>query len=281
MPNRAQQNGMNQDLRRRIIPAVLYVIIIALCTLMGTITSIMLIQIFAILCYYEFIRNSLPEDQRGNGTLGKLLVAVIVISAILINFLKSSQIWNFLISICVLTFFINAYYVIVRHSSLFNNGNLILRTFIYLSLPFLAACYLLLSYETFHEVLLGIFIITWLNDAGAYFVGKAIGKNKISPKVSPGKSWEGWIGGLIIGGLSTLIISTYLSDLELIDWIYLAIIVGVMGLIGDLVESSWKRKLGIKDSGNLMPGHGGFLDRLDSFIYSIPFVALYLLNFAN
>lgn len=281
MPNRAQQNGMNQDLRRRIIPAVLYVIIIALCTLMGTITSIMLIQIFAILCYYEFIRNSLPEDQRGNGTLGKLLVAVIVISAILINFLKSSQIWNFLISISVLTFFINAYYVIVRHSSLFNNGNLILRTFIYLSLPFLAACYLLLSYETFHEVLLGIFIITWLNDAGAYFVGKAIGKNKISPKVSPGKSWEGWIGGLIIGGLSTLIISTYLSDLELIDWIYLAIIVGVMGLIGDLVESSWKRKLGIKDSGNLMPGHGGFLDRLDSFIYSIPFVALYLLNFAN
>jgi phosphatidate cytidylyltransferase len=199
----------------------------------------------------------------------------------MINFLKDHLIWNLIIAISALTFVINSYFVIFKHSSLFNKGNLGIRTFIYLALPFLGACYLLLSNETFNEVLLGVFIIIWLNDAGAYFVGKAIGKHKISPKVSPGKSWEGWIGGIIIGALSTLIISAYLSDLRIMDWLIIAIIVGVMGLIGDLVESSWKRKLGIKDSGTLMPGHGGFLDRLDSFIYSIPFVALYLLNFAN
>lgn len=279
MRYRVQQNLMNPDLRLRILPAILYVITIAICTLLGPVTALVLIQVFAILCYYEFIQKSLPAETQNTSEAGKLLVIVIAISALCINLLKSPFIWNLLMGLTAILFIINSYFIIINHTSFFNKGNIVSRAMTYLALPFLTTSYLLLNQEGFHEILLGIFIILWLNDAGAYFVGKAIGKHKISPKVSPGKSWEGWIGGIVIGALSTLIITKYLTVMDQKDWLILAVIIGVTGLIGDLVESSWKRHLGIKDSGTLMPGHGGFLDRLDSFIYCIPFVALYILHF--
>lgn len=129
---------------------------------------------------------------------------------------------------------------------------------------------------------LSIFIFLWTNDTGAYCTGSLFGKHKLFPRISPAKSWEGSIGG----GLLVLIVASVmyyiesqgenLSGLNLIEWLGLGLVVVVFGTLGDLVESLLKRTLGIKDSGNILPGHGGILDRFDSSLMAIPASVVYL-----
>lgn len=129
---------------------------------------------------------------------------------------------------------------------------------------------------------LSIFIFLWTNDTGAYCTGSLFGKHKLFPRISPAKSWEGSIGG----GLFVLIVASImyyiesqgenLSGLNLIEWLGLGLVVVVFGTLGDLVESLLKRTLGIKDSGNILPGHGGILDRFDSSLMAIPASVVYL-----
>lgn len=129
---------------------------------------------------------------------------------------------------------------------------------------------------------LSIFIFLWTNDTGAYCTGSLFGKHKLFPRISPAKSWEGSIGG----GILVLIVASVmyfielqgenLSGLNLIEWLGLGLVVVVFGTWGDLVESLLKRTLGIKDSGYILPGHGGILDRLDSSLMAIPASVVYL-----
>ena len=128
-----------------------------------------------------------------------------------------------------------------------------------------------------------VFIFLWMNDTGAYLCGSLLGKHKLFPRISPGKSWEGSIGGgIIVIGIAVLI--WYLTDkygvndigLNAFEWAGLGLTVVVFGTWGDLVESLFKRTLGIKDSGNILPGHGGMLDRFDSSLLAIPAAVIYL-----
>jgi phosphatidate cytidylyltransferase len=130
---------------------------------------------------------------------------------------------------------------------------------------------------------LSVFVFLWMNDTGAYLCGSLLGKHKLFPRISPGKSWEGSIGG----GILVIVIAVgvyYLSDcygvndcgLSAIEWAGLGITVVVFGTWGDLIESLFKRTLGIKDSGNILPGHGGMLDRFDSSLLAIPAAVVYL-----
>ena len=130
----------------------------------------------------------------------------------------------------------------------------------------------------------GPFVITvlaaiWICDSAAYFVGKAIGKNKLFERISPNKTWEGAIGGLAFA-IATFFVARAivpgLAGLSVVDCVVLGHIVGVFGQIGDLAESQLKRDVGVKDSGNLLPGHGGVLDRLDSILFVFPLTYLYL-----
>lgn len=130
---------------------------------------------------------------------------------------------------------------------------------------------------------LSIFIFLWMNDTGAYLCGSLLGRHKLFPRVSPGKSWEGSIGGgLLVVGVAVLIwylLSQYAAgqaNLSVWQWAGLSLIVVVFGTLGDLVESLFKRTLGIKDSGNILPGHGGMLDRFDSSLLAIPAAVVYL-----
>ncbi|MDE7154366.1 MAG: phosphatidate cytidylyltransferase [Muribaculaceae bacterium] len=124
-----------------------------------------------------------------------------------------------------------------------------------------------------YKVVLAMFIFIWLNDTGAFCVGSLIGKHKLFERVSPKKSWEGVWGGLafciIAGALFGTVGSGYFGD-DYIRWIVLGITTSVLATIGDLVESLFKRTVGVKDSGNIMPGHGGILDRLDSLLFVAP-----------
>ena len=127
---------------------------------------------------------------------------------------------------------------------------------------------------------LSIFIYLWVNDTGAYCSGSLFGKHKLFPRVSPGKSWEGSIGGAILVIVAAAIIGYLTADdansISVPIWIGLGLVVVVFGTLGDLVESLFKRTLGIKDSGNILPGHGGMLDRFDSSLMAIPASVIYI-----
>lgn len=140
------------------------------------------------------------------------------------------------------------------------------------------------GYVTYDAILpLSVFVFLWINDSGAYICGSLLGKHKLFPRISPGKSWEGSIGGGILVILVAVLV-WYLTDqyqlnqlgLTPIEWAGLGLVVVVFGTWGDLVESLFKRTLGIKDSGNILPGHGGMLDRFDSSLLAIPAAVVYL-----
>ncbi|WP_134356041.1 phosphatidate cytidylyltransferase [Flavobacterium psychrophilum] len=124
-------------------------------------------------------------------------------------------------------------------------------------------------------LLISIFVLIWTNDTFAYIVGKTIGRNKLFESISPKKTIEGFIGGLVFAIIAAVIIANYDPLKPTYFWIITAIIVSFFGTIGDLVESKFKRMANVKDSGNIMPGHGGMLDRLDSIIFVAPFLFLF------
>ena len=129
-----------------------------------------------------------------------------------------------------------------------------------------------------YQIILGLFLLIWTNDTFAYLVGKSIGKHKLLERISPKKTIEGFVGGLVFTILAAYLYSKYFIHAEntvILNWTIIATIVGIIGTIGDLIESKFKRIAGVKDSGKIMPGHGGILDRLDSVIFVAPFVLLF------
>jgi phosphatidate cytidylyltransferase len=160
----------------------------------------------------------------------------------------------------------------------YDSGKLIF-TVIYVALPFSFALGLpkFSSYdETFSLEVLFLFVLIWSSDTFAYLTGKFFGKHKMAPKISPKKTWEGYIGGVVLTLILSYFIERYQHDLRG-NWMVVGFLVAAFAPLGDLVESQLKRNFGVKDSGNLIPGHGGVLDRLDSFLICVPVVYLYFI----
>jgi phosphatidate cytidylyltransferase len=148
---------------------------------------------------------------------------------------------------------------------------------IYVAVPFSLINVSIFFKQTYsYQVILGTMLILWASDAGAYFAGRRFGKRKLFYRISPKKTWEGSIGG----GLAALFIgyafSHLFTDLPLWKWLCISVIIAVAGTYGDLVESLFKRSINIKDSGGVIPGHGGFLDRFDSLLLSAPFITAFI-----
>ncbi|WP_248723704.1 phosphatidate cytidylyltransferase [Seonamhaeicola sp. ML3] len=166
---------------------------------------------------------------------------------------------------------------------LFATKRFILTTF-YLSSAFVFIT-LIGNYQDSNNayILLGAFILVWVNDSFAYIVGKNFGKQKLFEKISPKKTVEGFLGGLLFSCIASYFIANFTETLNFTNWLILSIIVSVFGTLGDLIESKFKRQAGVKDSGVIMPGHGGLLDRLDSIIFAAPFIYsfLSLLNYVS
>ena len=148
---------------------------------------------------------------------------------------------------------------------------------VYIALPFA-----LISPIAFHTgeyqsiLVLGMFIIIWVNDTGAYCFGVTIGRHKMFERISPKKTWEGFIGGALAAVGASLLLARFFPVLTQQQWIVTALLTVVFGTLGDLTESQLKRTIGIKDSSNILPGHGGILDRFDSIILAIPVIFAYL-----
>ncbi len=175
-----------------------------------------------------------------------------------------------------------------KNSNAINDWAYTMLSQLYIALPFAMVNVLAFREapdETIHFSFilpLSVFIFLWINDTGAYVSGSLFGKHKLFPRISPGKTWEGSIGG----GLFVLVAAAIIGYLDLngykegglnmIEWLVLGIVIVLFGTWGDLVESLFKRTLGIKDSGKLLPGHGGMLDRFDSSLMAVPAAVIYL-----
>ncbi len=152
---------------------------------------------------------------------------------------------------------------------------------IYIAVPLSLSTRLVFSDFGFHyEYFLALFVFIWLNDSFAYITGMLLGKHRLFERISPKKSWEGFSGGLFFSVLSSFAFHYFFPQTSLSIWVALSVVVVLSGTLGDLFESLIKRTLGVKDSGNMIPGHGGILDRFDSTLFAIPSVAI-LLYFVN
>ena len=126
-----------------------------------------------------------------------------------------------------------------------------------------------------YDLILSIFILVWLSDVGGYFAGINFGKHKLLERISPKKTWEGVAGGLVLCIIGSYILSQFFPIMSSYMWLVLGVLICVSSVIGDLIESMLKRSANIKDSGNLLPGHGGILDRFDSVLFVIPIVYIF------
>lgn len=154
--------------------------------------------------------------------------------------------------------------------------------FTFLGVIYVAVPFSLLNLSIFYDgqyhfgIILGSLFIIWGSDTGAYFSGRMFGRRKLFARVSPKKTWEGFIGGCVFALGIGILFSYYFSDLNRWQWIAISIVIAVTGTYGDLVESLFKRSIAIKDSGTAIPGHGGFLDRFDSLLLASPFIVAFV-----
>lgn len=203
------------------------------------------------LVYYKFTTRFFGHAFYFNYNLSEILALSLIIIACITLFRFSSELY-------------------------YDEGKLIF-TVIYISLPFGFALGLPKFYDgTFTWEVFLLFVLIWSSDSFAYFTGRLFGKHKMAPKISPKKTWEGFVGGVIFTLVLGYFIEQKFPDLRG-NWIIVGFLVSVFAPIGDLVESQLKRTFGVKDSGNIIPGHGGVLDRLDSFIIAAPVVYLYFI----
>lgn len=151
---------------------------------------------------------------------------------------------------------------------------------IYLVIPFFLTIDLNLRNTSFLPSVVGMYILIWTNDTFAYLTGRIFGKRKLFERISPKKTWEGTIGGIIFTLLFAYIIGAFINEGEEVFWIVSALIIAPCAIFGDLLESLFKRSLNIKDTGNILPGHGGILDRFDAALFAIPFFYCWAMMYA-
>lgn len=262
---------MNETLKRALSGAV-YIILLLSCILYSKESLAILFSILLVFGVYEFAKMTSVNFYAGIVIAGFSYYAFHNQSHnILIN--NSITIFTILISIRLL------YFLFQKKDSKFDIVTQYLLLIGYIIFPFILTNYVPIGINGYNsDILISIFILIWTNDTFAYLVGKNFGKNKLFPSVSPKKTMEGFVGGLLFSVICGILLAKYFIEAKLIYfWVIIAIIVSIFSTLGDLIESKFKRVAGVKDSGTIMPGHGGILDRLDSIIFVIPFINLFYL----
>lgn len=264
------------DLKPRLFSAVIGALIIILSVLWnkwGYFAVFLGISCFTIWEFYRLMRlqSFLPIRFLGISIGALLFIFMFLIEAELLP----SEYYVALFPLASFVFLIKLYKKSDVHP--FINIALFYLGLLYVALPFALINILVFYNGSYHyDILLGLLFLTWANDVGAYFTGILFGRTKLFERISPKKSWEGSIGGAAFAVVTAVVIGLYFDGLNEIEWISVAIIVVIAGTYGDLVESHFKRSIQIKDSGTIIPGHGGFLDRFDSLLIAVPFVVVFL-----
>jgi len=263
-----------KDLLARSLTGIIYVILICIGILWNSFSFFIVFSAAAILCLWEFY-HLINAQKRTKinpyyNCLGGFLLFVV-------TYLYASGTFDYFI------FFVYLIYIVgILISELYEKQQdpITHSAYIFLGQTYIAIPFAILNLIAFRGIsggtpvynslmLLPLFVFIWVNDTGAYLVGIALGKHKLFERISPHKSWEGFAGGLIFTIASAFVFAHFEPSTKLYHWIGLSLAVVIFGTWGDLIESLIKRTLGVKDSGRSLPGHGGFLDRFDSFLLAV------------
>ncbi|WP_118193444.1 phosphatidate cytidylyltransferase [Albibacterium indicum] len=264
-------------MKTRAITGVVFVIVLVASLLLGPWMFSIFFALIALFSLNEFygIINDNSENVSVNRVVGLLLGAALFGGLVLYQMTVTSiSALLFSIPFMTLVFWTELFR---KTGNPFGNIAFSFLGIIYAVVPF-AFFYLLgfIDGSYNYQYPLGFLIMLWASDTGAYLAGRTFGKTKLFERHSPKKTWEGSIGGLVISLLAAFILSRYFVGLETWQWMVVSAIIVVFGTYGDLTESMLKRSYNIKDSGNILPGHGGFLDRFDGLLLSAPLVYLFL-----
>ncbi|MCP4521502.1 MAG: phosphatidate cytidylyltransferase [Cytophagales bacterium] len=266
------------NLQQRLIAALIGGVGILYAIYANQYTFFTMFMFIGINCQIEFYRLVSKELAEPNIFLGLFIgiFNMLITFCYMENWIESR--WYILNLPLVSTIFLQELYR--KREKPFANISFTLIGIIYTSIPFslLIACAFAPQKYSF-QIVMGCLLMLWASDSGAYFAGKNLGKRKLFERISPKKTWEGSLGGLLSSLLFAYCLSFYFTDLPLWKWLVLAVIIVVTGSYGDLVESLFKRSINIKDSGSFIPGHGGFLDRFDGLLLALPFIATFLFIF--
>jgi len=259
-----------RHLLRRSLSGIIYVLIFISAILLSKESYIVLVTICGFLCIREFTKMISLKNYS----------AYIFYAFVLFLMIQRQNSYATLLVLAVTLFssLFLVYQLFAKKQITFSNDRSKLGVTI--RYVIFSMCFLVLlpfHKNSFHPYLMiSVLSIIWINDSFAFLVGKNFGSRKLFPSVSPRKTVEGFLGGLTFSLLAAFLISKLNFDFSVLDWLVIGLIVSVIGTIGDLVESKFKRQAKIKDSGTIMPGHGGILDRLDSLLFAAPFVYLYI-----
>lgn len=278
---------MWQSLKKRIIPGLSFGAIIGAAIFFSQWSYALILILSIILCtgeFYKIVRSIRDEENDVFINFHKYFIITFSIAAFLLGFLFLNGYYSSkILSIIPLLFLAILFLELFSKSTKpFMNIGLNVTSLLYIGMPMFMANYIVFVNKQYDgKLLLGAMLLVMLNDVGAYFMGNWFGKTPLFTRISPKKTIEGTIGGYIVnllgGYLAYLIIGSTQLNATLIDWLIIAVLCSTGAIIGDLVESLFKRSLQIKDSGSAIPGHGGFLDRFDAILYSLPIIAVYVI----
>lgn len=258
------------NLVQRILTGIVFISLIIGSLWYGFYSAFAVMGLFLILGLFEYF-NLFKEDKRIqlNGTVNSLLLfsTFLIFGFSLFPFIKP-QVVVFVLPIVFISILTELWRK--KENPIFNIG-IVTLGFVYLVIPF--SIIVLLSNHSSHEhpYVIGMLLLIWTNDSFAYLSGRFFGRTKLFERISPKKTWEGTIGGVLFTLIVAYFISFWSNQTDLMFWLIAAVLIAPSSILGDLLESLFKRTLNIKDSGKILPGHGGILDRFDATIYTIPF----------
>lgn len=269
--------GILKNLVKRSLSGIIYVALIVACVILGGWWFNALLLLFTILGVVEF--HSLVDKSVSKKTSVVPLVTDLLASVALVLGMSYSLAFLAIFILCLIVRLIAQLYI-------HEDAPLVRLAYSYMGVFYIALPLGLLGFimemlgeDSAKALLLTMFVMIWLNDTGAFLVGSSMGRHKLFPSVSPKKSWEGAIGGVIFSIGAAFVVKycfpDYFDSVTIVQLCVMGLIVGIISIWGDLVESMIKRTLHVKDSGNLIPGHGGILDRIDSLLLVAPAVAVY------
>ena len=271
-------------MQNRITTSLIFGIIVLGGILLGQLTFSLLFLLITGMCLWEylsivFLRERRRDYLRQLVGLGLGLVPFILLALQRFHLVPKDAEFFYLAALFMLVFFslLFLFELYANSARPFENVATIMLGVLYIGFPFSLLNVVAYPGGTFSiEIILGLLLMTWANDSFAFLVGSQFGQRLFFPRISPKKTWEGFIGGTVFTVLLALILSRIFGQLPATDWLVISLLISAFSPLGDLVESMLKRSLRLKDSGRLLPGHGGVLDRFDGFIFLLPFVTLYL-----
>ena len=263
-----------KELLRRLLTGAVYVILLLSAVFLSSDAFDFLFMVFGLACLYEYKRLVLLRGYH-------IFVAYLTLWWIFIYLLNDKMLITILMFATITVNFALLYYLFSKKEKVFNTVQKFIIGLFYIGGGCIFLTMIPYKDNAFAKYLImGIFILIWVNDSFAYLVGKSVGRTKLFLAVSPKKTWEGTIGGFIFTLGAAYIMAQYEPILNAKQWMILAAVIVITGSIGDLIESKLKRGAGVKDSGAILPGHGGMLDRLDSLVFAAPFAYLTLMIFS-